>query len=414
MLISGIVLAIVLPLTIGRRGGGGKRNEDKKVPDMTHLPPPTPGGRNPAYMVNGYGGAVATEEERCSQIGVDSAFPSPFPPFAVSFANPRTPAVLRENGTATDAAIASALCVGIVNSFSSGIGGGGFLIIRPPSISQLSSFSPSSIPTAYSNPACLEPISIDFRESAPAAAFSDMFTSNSSLAHLFPSNSAALASKVGGLAIGVPGELRGFEAAYKACGGGVSWARIFEPAAQLAREFEVGKELHRRLNTAFLPGGDTISAWMKDVDEGVYGDWKGVFMKNDGEEFPQRGDTVRREAYADTLSKLGEKGADAFYEGEIAERLVATIQRAGGVLTLEDFKDYRAVVRKAEVGEYRGRRYYTGSYPGGGPVLRLLLNVLDGYEEFADVGRDGLQEHRFIEALKCAFSPFLLSSSTRS
>ncbi|GAA5864975.1 hypothetical protein JCM8547_004257 [Rhodosporidiobolus lusitaniae] len=382
LLVSGIVLAIVLPLTIGRRGGGGGKKE-KDVPDMTKLPPPQPGGRNPSYLESGYGGAVATEEERCSKIGVD---------------------ILRENGTAVDAAIAAALCVGVVNSFSSGIGGGGFLIIRPPSLPSSQSSHSSDSPSAYSSSRCSEPISIDFREASAAASFASMFTSNSSLSSRFPSGSHALASKVGGLSVAVPGELRGFEAAYNACGGGVPWSRLFEPAAALAREFEVGPELHRRLNSRFTPQSDPISAWMKDVDEEVYGDWRGTFMDEDDEGFLQKGDKVRRREYADTLELLGEKGADAFYEGEIAEALVESVQKAGGLLELEDFKRYRAAVRKAEVGEYRGRRYYTGSYPGGGPVLRLLLNTLDGYEDYTDGGRTGLAEHRFIEALKFAFA----------
>lgn len=81
LLISGIVLAIVLPLTIGRRGGAGGR-KDKDVPDLTKLPPPKPGGRNPSYLVSGWGGAVASEEERCSKIGVESALSSLFSGFS--------------------------------------------------------------------------------------------------------------------------------------------------------------------------------------------------------------------------------------------------------------------------------------------------------------------------------------------
>ncbi|GAA6004120.1 hypothetical protein JCM10207_002436 [Rhodosporidiobolus poonsookiae] len=376
LLTAGIVLAIVLPLTIGRRGhggGGGGGDGKDKVPDMTKLPPPKPGGRNPSYMVSGWGGAVASEEERCSKIGVE---------------------VLRENGTAVDAGIATALCIGVVNSFSSGIGGGGFLVIRPPS-------SPPS-GSSYTS-TCSQPLAIDFRETAASGAFPTMFHPNSSLASSFPEGSSALASKVGGLSIGVPGELRGFEAAYTACGGGVPWARLFAPAAQLAREFAVGPELHRRLNARFFDDGPTISAWMKDIDQEVYGDWQGVFMRDGGREFLQQGEVVRREAYADTLEKLGREGAGAFYDGEIAQQLVETIQAAGGIVTLEDFRAYRAQVEPAEVGSYRGRRYYHGKYPGGGPVLRLLLNTLEGYEDYTDE-RTGLAEHRFIEALKFAFA----------
>ncbi|GJN92777.1 hypothetical protein Rhopal_005815-T1 [Rhodotorula paludigena] len=393
LLVAGIVLSIVLPLTIGRRGGGGGGGSgggDKKkdTPDMTKLPPPKPGARNPAYLLSGWNGAVASEEGRCSQIGVD---------------------VLRDNGTAVDAGIATALCVGVVNSFSSGIGGGGFMVIRPPSLpSSSSSSADMNLPSAYAhNPRCTAPLSIDFRETAPALAYADMFTPSAR-----PDDSSwdpNLASKVGGLAIGVPGELRGFEAAYKACGGGVSWARIFQPAADLAREFRVGKELHRRLNARWsgTDEGDRISEWITGED-----DWARIFMRDepvDGKsgrrtEFLQEGDIVRREAYADTLERLGREGADVFYEGSIADEIVAAAQANGGILSKEDMRGYKAVVRAAEEGTYRGRRYYTGSYPSGGPILRHLLNVLDGYEDFADAGRTGLTEHRFVEALKFAFA----------
>jgi len=75
LLLSGIILAIVLPLTIGRRGKGGSKDDGKKdTPDFTRLPPPRDGLRNPNYLVNGWNGAVASEEARCSQIGVDSEF----------------------------------------------------------------------------------------------------------------------------------------------------------------------------------------------------------------------------------------------------------------------------------------------------------------------------------------------------
>jgi len=317
-------------------------------------------------------------------------------------------AVLRENGTAVDAAIATALCVGVVNSFSSGIGGGGFMVIRPPSLnSSTSSSSHLVFPSAYSsNPRCTHPISIDFREAAPALARADMFTRDARPDD--PEWNPARASKVGGLAVGVPGELRGFEAAYHACGGGVSWARLFAPAAELAREFAVGKELSRRLNTRISQwtggkGGPTLNEWIRDED-----DWAEVFMREgkgkDGRRdvFLQEGDTVRRRAYGDTLERLGRDGASAFYEGEIADALVETTRAAGGILTRDDMRSYRAVVRRAEEGTYRGRRYYTGSYPSGGPILRHLLNVLDGFDDFAEAGQTPLTEHRFIEALKCA------------
>lgn len=118
--------------------------------------------------------------------------------------------------------------------FSSGIGGGGFLVIKPS-------------PTHPSlNPACREPIAIDFRETAPAAASANMFKPR-------PGFDAVAASKVGGLAVAVPGELRGLEEAYKKCGGGVSWARLVQPSVDIARESKVGLEVRHRFLSPFSP-----------------------------------------------------------------------------------------------------------------------------------------------------------------
>jgi gamma-glutamyltranspeptidase/glutathione hydrolase/leukotriene-C4 hydrolase len=161
----------------------------------THLPGPKPGLRNPNYLARGRHGAVATEVNICSELGLD---------------------VLKDGGNAVDAAIAACLCIGNTNMFSSGIGGGGFMVIRPSDGSH--------------------PVSVDFRETAPIGAHPNMYADKS-----------PLASKFGGLAVGVPGELRGLEAAYKLHGGRVSWKRLFEPNIKLARSHRVGRELARRL-----------------------------------------------------------------------------------------------------------------------------------------------------------------------
>ena len=272
-------------------------------------------------------------------------------------------------------------------------------MIRPPtSLLPLSASSPYS---AISK-TCSHPISIDFRETAPTGSTPDMFTQGAR-----PDQEgwdAARASKIGGLAIGVPGEIRGFEAAYKACGGGVSWERIFQPAVELARGFEVGKELSRRLNARWTgkDEGPTISEWMKDEE-----DWINMFG-NDGE-FLQEGEIVHREAYANTLETIAKEGADVFYKkgSKIADSMIKTIKNAGGILTAHDLESYRPVVQRALEAEYRGRKYYTGHYPSGGPIIQMLLNTLDGYKNYADEGRTGLGQHRFLEALKCTSYPSL-------
>ncbi|KAK4704934.1 hypothetical protein P7C70_g1271, partial [Phenoliferia sp. Uapishka_3] len=329
-----------------------KGDKPNDTPDFSKLPAPQPGLRNPNYLVSGQYGGVATEVGVCSDIGVD---------------------VLREGGTATDAAIASALCIGVTNSFSAGIGGGGFMIIRP-------STSHKNL-----NPRCTKPFSIDFRETAPSAADAYMYAPRKD----DPTFDSARASKVGGLSIGVPGELRGLEAAYKMCGGGLPWARLVQPSADLARESDIGPEMARRLS---IPA---LSAWM--LEKKV---WRDQFAP-DGE-LLKVGETLRRPAYARTLEKIGKQGAGAFYEGPIADSMIRTIRKEGGIMTSEDLAGYKAIVLPALEATYLGRKYYVGHAPSGGPVLINLLNTLEGYNTFATGGRTGLAIHRFVEALKCS------------
>ena len=185
--------------------------------------------RNPAYLIQVRNGAVASENKRCSDIGVD---------------------VLKDGGNAVDAAIAATLCIGVVNMFSlvskinkssnlylhillrSGIGGGGFMTVRIPSSNQ------SANSLVYT---------IDFREVAPASSNSTMFKSNPQSA------------KFGGLAIGVPGELRGLEEAHRRWGT-LPWIRLFAPSISLAQGWEVDTELGKRIPVgSFLPFVQTSS-----------------------------------------------------------------------------------------------------------------------------------------------------------
>jgi gamma-glutamyltranspeptidase/glutathione hydrolase/leukotriene-C4 hydrolase len=273
--------------------------------------------------------------------------------------------------------------------FSSGIGGGGFLVIRPAS---------------HTNDTT--PLSIDFRETSPTGSHANMYVGLS-----------ASASKIGGLAVGVPGELRGFEAAYNANGGGVSWERIFAPAVELAEKgWNVTDELDRRLKLF----GQFI---LEDKE------WKKIFAVKDsksptGYRLKTKGEWISRPAYGRTLRALAAGGADVFYnvsfplvvhiarhklnlhmvfqQGPIADSSIATIKAAGGKMTRADLATYKAVVQPALKGTYHNRTIYTTHAPSAGPILIHLLNVLERYN-LQDGERDGLNTHRFVEALKCEF-----------
>ena len=221
--------------------------------------PPTIPIRPPAYLIHAKHGAVASENESCSIIGVE---------------------MLRQGGSAVDAAIAATLCTGVVNMFSSGIGGGGFMVIKPPD------------DTAYT---------IDFRETAPSAANETMFLKD------------PLSSIWGGLAVGVPGEIRGLAEAHRRWGK-LPWRNVFEPSVKLSTRFRVTKLLAERLQVAWLP--NILIVYLIALQNGgmfMVGDpdWAPIFAPNGV--MVREGDYISREVYSKTLEAIARDGPDAFY-----------------------------------------------------------------------------------------------------
>ncbi|CAO1618589.1 unnamed protein product [Jaminaea pallidilutea] len=318
---------------------------------------PTPpldsrGRLNPPNLIKGDKGGVASENRVCSEIGTD---------------------LLKKGGSAADAAIGATLCVGVLNMFSSGIGGGGFAIIRAPK-------NTSDARDDHREEA--EHVVIDFREVAPAAAFEDMY------------HGAPEKARFGGLAIGVPGELRGLEEIWKRWGK-LQWAELLEPSIALANEARVGKELARRLQ---IFGG-----FMPEAPE-----WADIFLDPETQKFLKAGDVIRRPAYARTLQAVAEGGADAFYHGRIAESIVAKVQSVGGILTVADLENYRIHTRDAIRGQWLDNRTaWTSPAPTSGPVLLEMMNLLrllDFEDERRHDGSDkklrALWAHRLVEVFK--------------
>ncbi|KAI9268735.1 gamma-glutamyltranspeptidase [Sporodiniella umbellata] len=285
-------------------------------------------------LVKGSKGAVAVETKECSDIGVH---------------------ILKKGGNAVDAAIASTLCIGVIDNFATGIGGGGFMLIRSPN----GTFE-----------------FIDFRETAPAAASRDMFVKNPLLA------------RVGGLAVAIPGEIRGLELAHKRHGK-LPWSMLFEPSIRLAHDgFQVTELLSLRVEHS--------KDWMSNRVE-----WTDVYFKNGSP--VKKGDTIKRPKLANTLKEISINGADAFYKSNITEYLVKKIQSAGGIATLEDFTNYKPVVRPTISTYYHGHKVTTCSEPTSGRILLNMLNVVERFQFKID-GFNGLNTHRLIEAFKFGFS----------
>ncbi|PIL36235.1 hypothetical protein GSI_01897 [Ganoderma sinense ZZ0214-1] len=298
------------------------------------------GTNNPAYLVRAAHGAVASENVLCSEIGVNT---------------------MKAGGNAVDAIVSTTLCIGVANMFSSGIGGGGFMTVR--------------IPPATPN-ATSEVFTVDFRETAPALSNRTMYVDD------------PLASRWGGLAVGVPGELRGLEEAHRRWGS-LPWKTLVKPAADLAKGWPVPTELARRLQMF-------SQLMLNELD------WQAVFAPEG--RLLREGEIIRRTNLSRTLEAIAEQGPDAFYKGPIADALIDKIRATGGILTHQDLEDYKVHVSRALEGTYRGRKIYTPHAPTSGPVLQHMLNLVEHYDDLVKDGGTVLNVHRFVEAMKFGFA----------
>jgi gamma-glutamyltranspeptidase/glutathione hydrolase len=283
-------------------------------------------------------GAVASESSICSDIGIG---------------------LLKAGGNAADALVGTVFCVGVIGMYHSGIGGGGFMLVRSPN-------------GTYEF--------IDFRETAPAAAFQDMYKNNVN------------ASLYGGLASGVPGEVRGLERLHKGYGK-LPWSTVMKPAINVARNgFPVTVDLVNYMKSATAGKVDFLVAdptWA--VDFAPNGTRLGL------------GDIITRRRYADTLQTISEKGADAFYNGAIARTTIKALQAANGTMTLEDLKNYSVAIRPPSVIDYRGFKIHSGSAPSSGEVVLSTLKTVEGYSDFGFSSTVNLSTHRLVEAMRFAY-----------
>ncbi|MBI5504249.1 MAG: gamma-glutamyltransferase [Deltaproteobacteria bacterium] len=263
--------------------------------------------------------AVAAEHRLASQAGVE---------------------ILRAGGNAVDAAVAAALASGVVNPVSSGLGGGGFLVLW--------------------NAAEARAHTLDFRETAPRAASPAMY--------LRADGSVDTeASRTGGRAVAVPGEPRGLAWAL-AHFGRLSRARVAAPAIRLARD---GFTVESHLASMLAKERDRIAA-----DPAL----AAVFLHAGGSAVGA-GETLRRPDLAATLELFAREGGEPFHVGPLAADIVAAVSARGGSLTLEDLAGWRPLERTAVITSYRGLRVIGMPPPSsGGGVVAEALEVLEAYD----------------------------------
>ncbi|MGE5306267.1 MAG: gamma-glutamyltransferase [Alphaproteobacteria bacterium] len=270
--------------------------------------------------------------------------------------------MLNRGGNAVDAAIATAFALSVVDQASSGLGGGGFMVIYDAKARRAHA--------------------LDFRETAPAAAHRELY--------LKDGKPVPSASVTGALAVAVPAEVAGLMQAFKQFGT-LPLAVIMAPAIRLASD---GFPLDATLRFAI----DRQRATMKK-----FPDLARVFMPKDT--VPAEGDIMRQAELAETLKAIAAQGSDVFYRGWIAEAIVETVKKEGGVLTLEDFKDYKPLWREPLVGSYRNRTVITMPPPSsGGVALIEMLNVLASYPLSALGHNSATYLHLVAESMKHAFA----------
>jgi len=269
--------------------------------------------------------------------------------------------ILSEGGNAFDAAVAVAAALAVVEPSSSGLGGGGFFLLHR----QADGFETM----------------IDAREKAPGAATRDMYLDKAG-------NEIPNASTNGPISAAIPGEPAAFEYLARKYGK-LSLKQSLQPAIRLARE---GFPLYARLQFGIKAKRD-ILARSPDAAK--------AFLTADGN-VPEIGTVIKQPELANTLEAIAAQGARGFYDGPVAQNLVAGVRAGGGIWTLEDLKNYRVVERKPLVGEYHGARIVTAPPPSSGGIAVLdSLNILAGFE-LQDVD-SATRKHLIIEAMRRAY-----------
>jgi gamma-glutamyltranspeptidase/glutathione hydrolase len=296
----------------------------------------------PVQVVAGRHGMVVAQEALAAQIGID---------------------VLKRGGNAVDAAVAVGFALAVTYPRAGNIGGGGFTIIHLAKRHRQ--------------------IAIDYRETAPAGTQRDVFLDANG-------NADPTKSRASGLAVGVPGTVAGLALAHRKYGSGrFTFAQLIAPSIALARD---GIDVPADIADSLPFVAARLARWPSAAK---------IFLKADGKPLAQ-GDRLVQTDLAMTLDTIARQGPRAFYQGPIAERIVAAVRAAGGLMTVDDLKNYRAVERSVIGGRYRGYRIVSMPPPSSGGVLLIeMLNILEGYRLEKN---DPESLHLIIETMKRAYA----------
>jgi len=268
--------------------------------------------------------------------------------------------VLQQGGNAVDAAVAVGFALAVTHPFAGNLGGGGYMLVRM-----------ADGRTTF----------IDFRERAPEKSSRNMF--------LDAKGELTKDSVEGWRSSGVPGTVRGFEIAVSKYGKR-KWAENMAPAVELASKgFPVSYALSESLK-----GSKSLAASAES---------KRIFQK--GGAFYDVGERLAQPELAQTLARISANGPNEFYEGETATRFAAEMTKNGGLITVTDLKNYKAVERTPLTGTYHGYTIITAPpSSSGGIALLEMLGILDGtgYEKGGSGSASAI--HYLAEAMRRAYA----------
>jgi gamma-glutamyltranspeptidase / glutathione hydrolase len=268
--------------------------------------------------------------------------------------------VLKAGGNAVDAAVAVGFAMAVTHPFAGNIGGGGYMLIRM---------------------ADGRATFLDFRERAPEKASRNMY--------LDAKGELTKDSIEGWRSSGVPGTVRGFEMAVSKYGKR-TWAENMAPAVELASKgFPVSYALSEGLK-----GSKSLASSPES---------KRIFQKNGT--FYDVGETLVQPELAQTLERIAKNGPNEFYEGETAKRFADQMARHGGLISLSDLKNYKAIERTPLSGTYHGYTILTAPpSSSGGIALLEMLGILDGtgYEKGGPGSASAI--HYAAEAMRRAYA----------
>jgi gamma-glutamyltranspeptidase/glutathione hydrolase len=266
--------------------------------------------------------------------------------------------IMQAGGNAVDAAVATGFALAVVHPQAGNLGGGGFMLIR------------MADGTAHF---------VDFRETAPAAASANMYLDASG-------NVVPKASLVGYKAIAVPSSVAGLVYAQKKYGK-LSLDRDMAPAIKLARDGFA------------LTWEDIVD--FSDKDLASFPESARIFQR-DGN-FYKPGETFRQPELAHTLERIA-RDPDDFYHGAMAKELAASIQKGGGLVTIDDLAKYEVKERVPVRGTYHGYDIISAPPPSsGGVALIEILNILEGYDLTKYGSRSAQATQLTVEAFRRAF-----------